>query len=97
MPHLFRCKLLLPSMSLPVCPGFATLYAYAQQLTAKSELMFLCTMQVLADAQAVDDLRASGHDTRPLCGLAFAVKDNIDVVGYPTVAGTPALQGDTLP
>lgn len=49
--------------------------------------------QVLAEAQAVDDLKASGHDTGPLCGLAFAVKDNIDVVGYPTVAGTPALHG----
>ena len=50
-------------------------------------------LQVLADARAVDDLRASGHDTQPLCGLPFAVKDNIDVVGYPTVAGTPALHG----
>ena len=49
--------------------------------------------QVLADARAVDELKASGHDTGPLCGLAFAVKDNIDVVGYPTVAGTPALSG----
>ncbi len=49
--------------------------------------------QVLADAKAVDELKASGHDTKPLCGLPFAVKDNIDVVGYPTVAGTPALHG----
>ena len=48
---------------------------------------------MLADARAVDELKASGHDTGPLCGLAFAVKDNIDVVGYPTVAGTPALSG----
>ncbi len=48
---------------------------------------------MLADAKAVDELKASGHDTKPLCGLPFAVKDNIDVVGYPTVAGTPALHG----
>ena len=51
-------------------------------------------MQVLADAQAVDDAAAAGKDTGPLCGLAFAVKDNIDVLGYPTAAGTPVLEGD---
>ena len=38
-------------------------------------------MQVLAEAKAVDDLYAAGKDIKPLCGLAFAVKDNIDVVG----------------
>ena len=37
--------------------------------------------QVLAEAKAVDDLYAAGKDITPLCGLAFAVKDNIDVVG----------------
>ncbi len=52
--------------------------------------------QVLGDAKAVDDLKAAGKDTGPLCGLTFAVKDNIDVVGYPTVAGTPALHGTLL-
>ena len=51
---------------------------------------------MLADAKAVDELKASGHDTKPLCGLPFAVKDNIDVVGYPTVAGTPALHGTQI-
>lgn len=38
-------------------------------------------MQVLAEAKAVDNLYAAGKDIKPLCGLAFAVKDNIDVVG----------------
>ena len=37
--------------------------------------------QVLEDAKAVDDAKAAGQDTGPLCGLAFAVKDNIDVLG----------------
>ena len=41
----------------------------------------------------MDHAYAAGKDIRPLCGLAFAVKDNIDVVGYATEAGTPALAG----
>ena len=43
--------------------------------------MPLSGMQVLADAQVVDEAAAAGKDTGPLCGLAFAVKDNIDVLG----------------
>lgn len=38
-------------------------------------------VQVLAEAKAVDALHAKGEDIKPLCGLAFAVKDNIDVLG----------------
>ena len=52
-------------------------------------------VQVLAEAAAIDASKAAGNDTGPLCGLPFAVKDNIDVVGYATVAGTPALEGET--
>ena len=37
--------------------------------------------QVLEDARAVDDAFTAGKDIKPLCGLAFAVKDNIDVLG----------------
>jgi hypothetical protein len=48
---------------------------------------------VLADAAAIDAKYYQGEDIGPLCGLGFAVKDNIDVAGYPTVAGTPALEG----
>jgi len=48
---------------------------------------------VLADAQAIDDKAAAGEDIGPLCGLTFVVKDNIDVLGYPTAGGTPALVG----
>ena len=57
-------------------------------------LLLLCYyLQVLAEAKAVDDRAASGEDVGPLCGLAFAVKDNIDVIGYATVAGNPAFEG----
>ena len=55
----------------------------------------LVLAQVLAQARAVDEAADRGQDVRPLCGLAFAVKDNIDVVGYRTEAGTPALEGQS--
>ncbi|DBA70792.1 TPA: hypothetical protein ACH3X2_011685 [Trebouxia sp. C0005] len=83
-----------------LCKGQVSATEYAEALLAQNQLneclnnfAALQPHQVLADARAVDELKASGHDTRPLCGLPFAVKDNIDVVGYPTVAGTPALHG----
>lgn len=38
-------------------------------------------LQVLKDAKAIDDKYAAGEDIKPLCGMAFAVKDNLDVVG----------------
>ena len=47
-------------------------------------------VQVLADAAAVDAKAARGESIRPLCGLPIAVKDSIDVKGYPTTASTPA-------
>lgn len=51
----------------------------------------LPVLQVLADAAAVDAKAASGASIEPLCGLPLAVKDSIDVLGYPTTASTPAL------
>lgn len=58
--------------------------------------LYVCVVcvQVLVEARAIDASKAAGNDTGPLCGLPFAVKDNIDVVGYATVAGTPGLEGD---
>lgn len=44
--------------------------------------------EALAAAREVDERRASGADL-PLAGTVFAVKDNIDVAGFPTTAGHP--------
>ena len=38
-------------------------------------------LQVLKDAKGIDDKYAAGKDIKPLCGMAFTVKDNLDVVG----------------
>jgi allophanate hydrolase len=45
--------------------------------------------EVVARACAVETRRAAGQSL-PLYGVPFAVKDNIDVAGYPTTAGCPA-------
>ena len=53
-------------------------------------------LQALADAQAIDEQAEAGESVEPLCGLPLAVKDSIDVSGYPTSAGTPALLGKQM-
>lgn len=44
---------------------------------------------LLASASAIDDRVAAG-DVLPLAGVPFAVKDNIDVVGFETTAACPS-------
>jgi allophanate hydrolase len=43
---------------------------------------------LLADADAID-ARAAAGETLPLAGTVVAVKDNIDVAGFDTTAGSP--------
>lgn len=50
-------------------------------------------MQALSDASAMDDKYNAGEAITPLCGMPLAVKDAIDVLGYPTTGATPALKG----
>lgn len=47
----------------------------------------------LAEAEA---LEAAGPEGKPLYGLVFAVKDNIDLVGLPTTAACPAFAYDPV-
>ena len=48
--------------------------------------------RVRETARGIDKLRSSGGKLGPLAGLMVAVKDQIDVAGYPTSAGNGALK-----
>lgn len=49
--------------------------------------------RVLEAARGCDLARRSGVRPGPLFGLPIPVKDSVNVAGYPTTAGTPALRG----
>src|SRR6266508_349973 len=79
--------------------GSITAESYASQLLqryretkALNAITWINENSVLERARSVDAARSSGQKLRPLEGLPLVIKDNINTVGFPTTAGTPALQ-----
>lgn len=50
--------------------------------------------KVLEQARNIDLMRKKGQKLGPLAGVAVAMKDNIDTVGFPTTGGTPVLKNN---
>lgn len=48
-----------------------------------------------AEAEASDERRLSGKSLGPLDGIPVAIKDNIDIAGFPTTAGIPGRRNAT--
>ena len=67
--------------------------ARARELESLNTLTWIDEAGVLAAARASDRRRARG----PLEGLPLIVKDNIDVAGTPSAAGSPALKDNIAP
>ncbi|WP_083440322.1 indoleacetamide hydrolase [Aquincola tertiaricarbonis] len=70
----------------------STLLARARALSSLNSLITLDEAGALAAARELDERRRSGATLPPLAGLPIVVKDNINVRGLPTTAGTPALR-----
>lgn len=67
-----------------------------EQHRAQKQLNAIITLdeaRVLSEARAIDQARARGERLGPLAGLPFIVKDQLEIAGYPTTAGNPALRG----
>lgn len=82
----------LASGRLSAVTYLATLLDRAEQLDSLGSIIALDREGALAQARNVDAARAAGGSLGPLAGLPIIVKDNINVAGFVTTGGTPALQ-----
>ncbi|MDX9858644.1 MAG: Asp-tRNA(Asn)/Glu-tRNA(Gln) amidotransferase subunit GatA [candidate division Zixibacteria bacterium] len=57
----------------------------------------LCEEKALAQAGAVDRMKADRKSRLPLAGVPVAIKDNISYTGYPMTCGSRILQGYVPP
>jgi mandelamide amidase len=71
-----------------VCAAFLQQYERQRSLNV---ITSIDPSKVLSRARGVDRARDLGKPLPALAGLPILVKDNIDVAGVPTSAGTPAL------
>lgn len=62
--------------------------AVAQEVNAFTELR---PDAALSEARDIDAARDGGATLGALAGVPLGVKDNVDIAGWPTAAGTPAL------
>src|SRR5262245_1237195 len=92
------CELGLTELAQAIAAGELSAETLAEELLARcaraSALNAFITLEperVRAAARAADERRRQGGALGPLHGVPLAIKDNIDAVGYPTTAGTPAL------
>jgi allophanate hydrolase len=71
-------------------PGEAVAAALARLRDYNDPAMFISVKPEAALRAEAAALEAAGPEGKPLYGLVFAVKDNIDVAGLPTTAACPA-------
>jgi mandelamide amidase len=70
----------------------ARLIAQADKYNELNAWVVIERERVLEAARAVDTARSRGEKLKPMSGVPFAVKDQIDAAGYPTTAGNAALR-----
>jgi allophanate hydrolase len=72
-------------------PLTATIEETYVRIAAHDDPALFIAIRPKAEALAIAErLEASGSAGKPLCGVPFVVKDNIDVAGFPTTAACPA-------
>ncbi len=73
-------------------PGEAVHQAFRALEALQDDAVFISMRSKAECLEIARRLEAQGSDGKPLYGLPFAVKDNIDVAGLPTTAACPSFE-----